>query len=99
MATARPAGRAPEAMGRSRFTGWSRSRSRSATSLSRYMAPDSAQNTTKAATATHTAGENNCCAKTRPANTKRFFTHWRGRSETMMAFIPRGPCGGRRPRS
>src|SRR5713226_1682794 len=49
------------------------------------MAPLSPQKMTKAATARQASGVNTCCAKTTPAKTKRFLTHWRGRSDLRTA--------------
>src|SRR2546425_3723116 len=49
------------------------------------MAPATAQKSTKAASAGRTSGVKSFCAKTRPAKTKRFLTHCRGRSEAKTA--------------
>ena len=35
--------------------------------------------------ASQMSGVKSCCEKMTPAKTKRFFTHWRGRSERMIA--------------
>src|SRR5437868_7105517 len=59
------------------------------------MAPLSPQKITKAATARQTSGVNICWAKTTPAKTKRFLTHWRGRSDVRTAAsILSRPTGG-----
>src|SRR5689334_22181070 len=49
------------------------------------MAPDSPQKIRKAPKAGHTSGVKRLWEKMRPANTKKFFTHWRGRSDTRAA--------------
>src|SRR5574341_2201409 len=49
------------------------------------MAPESPQKMTKAASASQTSGVNRFWEKITAAKTKRFFTHWRGRSETTAA--------------
>src|SRR5881628_1755498 len=82
--TAVPAGSRPEAIGRHFLSGWSRSFSRSAASLTRYTEPESVQNTANAPSAGHTEGVKSFWAKTSPAKTKRFLTHCRGRRETRI---------------
>src|SRR5437867_8132980 len=57
----------------------------SATSLMRYTAPERPQKITKAARAGQTRGVSRFWEKMTAAKTKRFLTHWRGRSETTTA--------------
>src|SRR5215467_2425392 len=49
------------------------------------MAPESPQKIANAASAIHAELVKRRWAKIRPANTNTFFTHWRGRIETMIA--------------
>jgi hypothetical protein len=66
----------PAAIGRSRLSGWRRSRSRSAMSLNRYTADDAAQKTANAATASNTLSESpRSWANTSAAKTRTFLVH------------------------
>ena len=66
----------PAAIGRPLFRGCSRSRARSPTSLTRYIALDSAQKMPNAPPARATApGSRSCSPNTSPAKTTRFFVH------------------------
>src|SRR5579875_958295 len=70
---------APEATGRVRFTGCSRSASWSSTSFTRYMAADTATNSTAAAVARRSGvARSTTPAAAGAAYTSRFFVHWRG---------------------
>src|SRR5215470_4400126 len=69
------------AMGRSAFSGWRRSSSRSIQSLNTYVPDERKQNETKARIACVAAsGSKTRRAKTNAAKIARFFVHCRGRS-------------------
>ena len=79
-------GSSPLAIGRSRFTGCSRSWGASRTSFARYAALEAAQYATKATQASsHRPVSPILPANSRPANRRRFFVHWRGRNATSAA--------------
>ena len=87
--------RSPDARGRSRLIGWTRSLSMSARSLMRYMALDNRQKITNAIALCKRRGRsNNRPSKKMPANTKEFLAHCLGRivlTSLLSTLVPRYP--------